>query len=315
MDYNLSPRNTITGTFLYNTDLLDRPDVTTTSYSLAPLVANDDIVKAMSFGWRTNPTARLTNEARMGFNLAPALFISTENFPTAILAPPSFSNPLNTFRSQGRFVDTYNFADNVAWAKGKHSFQFGYQQEIIYVAPYNDAGITATYTLGTGTGNTGLSATQLPGVSSNDLTAANNLLSSEVGFITSYTQTFNAVSQTSGFVKGATNSRHYKNSNYAVYFTDSWKIRPRLTLNLGMRYDIYSPVTEENGVALLPNLVNNNPVTSLIGGNNTLNFAGGGTGRDFYHFDKNNFGPNVGFAWAIGREAARWSAAVTASTS
>src|SRR5262249_42609534 len=121
LDYNLSDRNTISGTFLYNTDLLDRPDVTTTSFSAVPLVGNDDIVYASSVGWRWNPKPSLTNEVRAGFNRAPALFISTETFPTAIIGTVLFSNPLNTFRSQGRYSNTYNFNDNAAWIRGKHN--------------------------------------------------------------------------------------------------------------------------------------------------------------------------------------------------
>ena len=49
----------------------------------------------------------------------------------------------------------------------------------------------------------------------------------------------------------------YNGSNYAAtddhryywgaYFQDDWKITPRLTLNLGLRWDYFSPYAETNG--------------------------------------------------------------------
>src|SRR5262249_21382120 len=153
-------------------------------------------------------------------------------------------NPLNTFRSQGRYTNTYNVNDNASWVHGKHTVQFGYQLQRLYVAPYNDAGITPTYTVGLGTGNTGLTTAQLPGAGSTDVNVANDLLSVLYGYVSNYTQTFNAVSQTSGFVPGATQLRHWRQDNHSFYVTDAWKVRPRLTLNAGLRYEYFTPVSE-----------------------------------------------------------------------
>jgi len=58
-----------------------------------------------------NPKPTLTNEVRFGFNLGPALFLTGEQFPSAIYGGLLFSNPVNTFRAQGRYTNTYNFAD------------------------------------------------------------------------------------------------------------------------------------------------------------------------------------------------------------
>ena len=48
-------------------------------------MTNDDKVKLFSGVWRSVPKANLTNEVRYGFNLAPALFLTNENFGSAIL--------------------------------------------------------------------------------------------------------------------------------------------------------------------------------------------------------------------------------------
>jgi hypothetical protein len=296
-DYVMSTKNNLSVTFAYNTDLLDRPDLAT-NFALVPNVSNDDKVKLLSTAWRTVPTASMTNEVRFGFNLAPALFLTNENFGSALFGGLLFSNPVNTFRAQGRFTNTYNFADNGSYTRGKHNIQFGYQLQRIFVEPYNDGGITPTYTLGISSLNTnGLGTAQLPGASSTDITNANNLLANLVGYLSSYTQTFNVTSRTSGFVSGATSDRHWMNDDHSAYVQDNWRVHRRLTLNLGLRYEYYSVVKEQNGLALLPQLINNDPIATLRS-NATLDFASGSS-TPLYHPDRNNFAPNIGVAWDV----------------
>ncbi|MBO0722228.1 MAG: TonB-dependent receptor, partial [Blastocatellia bacterium] len=235
-----------------------------------------------------------------GFNFAPVIFLSSENFGDDIIgiAGSQFGNPLNTFRTQGRNTNTYNLLDNASYVRGKHAFQFGFQMQKITVEPFNEAGITPTYTLGIGTGNTGLTNTQLPGASATDVAAANNLLANLAGYVTQYTQTFNVTDRTSGFVKGAENLRHYLLYDYSGYVTDAWKVRPRLTVTAGMRYEYFTPVDERDGLALLPQISGGNAIGTLLS-NATLDFAGSSVGRPFYNPDRNNFAPNIGLAWDI----------------
>src|SRR5262249_39073544 len=146
-------------------------------------------------------------------------------------------------------------------------------------------------------GNTLLTAAQLPGISASDLSGANGLLATLGGYITSYTQSFNVSSRTSGFVNGMTNLRHDKFDNYALYFQDSWKLRRHLTATLGVRWDYYTPVDERDALALLPVLQNNNAIQTVMNPGATLDFAGSAVGRPWYSADKNNFAPNLGLAW------------------
>lgn len=294
VDYVMSTKSTITGTWAYNTDLLDRPDVNTTGYQLVPPVNNNDKVSFLSTGWRYNPTPTLTNEARFGFNRAPALFISDENFGNAIIGSTIFSTPVATFRSQGRYTNTYNFNDNAAWYHGRHNIQFGFQMQRDYTEPYNDAGITPTYNVGISSANTfGLTNAQLPGASSSDISTANNLLASLAGFLSTYTQTFNVKSQTSGFVNGYTQERNWTYTNYSGYGLDTWRLRNNLTIAIGLRYEYYTPVKEQNGLVLLPQLVNGNYLQTVFS-NATLAFA---PGHQLYKSDPKDFGPNLSVAW------------------
>jgi hypothetical protein len=83
---------------------------------------------------------------------------------------------------------------------------------------------------------------------------------------------------------------------YGLYVQDDWKITPRLTLNLGVRWDLDTPRWEgiENRQALFdPALIN--PVSNTPG---ALFFSGrDGRSKYAHRFDKNNFGPRFGFAW------------------
>src|SRR5204863_7323231 len=73
-------------------------------------------------------------------------------------------------------------------------------------------------------------------------------------------------------------------------------VRPNLTLNLGVRYEYWTPIDEKNGLYLAPRL-QGDARASVLDPNATLDFIGGPSGRPFYKADKVNFAPNLGFAW------------------
>jgi len=228
VDYILSPKNVFTGTYIWNRDIPDRADATN-DYSTVPKVTNNVTANLLSATWRWNPAPAITNELRGGFNLAPALFDTSENFGSYQLAAAGllFSNPENTFLPQGRNTNTYHFADNASYTRGRHNIQFGFQVQNIRINFYDAAGTLPVYTLGISSGNTnGLTASQLPGISASDLTSANNLLANLAGYVSSYTQNFNVTSRTSGFVNGARNNVNFRFNNYAGYAQDNWKILP-----------------------------------------------------------------------------------------
>lgn len=293
-DYVISSRQSISGNYSWNRDILDRPDLQN-DYSLIPKVNNNDVVKFGSAAWRMTITPSLTNELRGGLNFAPALFLTDQQFPGAIVSGFLFNNPLNTFRAQGRNTNTYALNDNATWVKGKHYVKFGAAYQSIRVKPYNDVAITPTYTIGLGAGHPGLTAAQLPGVSTNDLATANALLANLTGAITSAAQTFNITSQTSGFVPGATNLRHFVYDNYSFYIQDNFKVRKNLTLEFGLRYEYYTPLKESDNLEIVAQLNGTDVKSALLSPATTFNFANGG----LYNPDKKNFGPRFGFAYDV----------------
>ncbi len=105
-------------------------------------------------------------------------------------------------------------------------------------------------------------------------------------------------------------------ARYEFYVQDSWKVKPTLTIDLGLRYSLQPPVKDANDV-----LTNFNPAlynrvqapafssaaaTALVVGsgnfNNGIVIAGQNSvnGRGIYPTDKNNVMPRIGFSWDRG---------------
>jgi hypothetical protein len=83
-------------------------------------------------------------------------------------------------------------------------------------------------------------------------------------------------------------TKYIRSSIYAFFVQDNYKIRPNLTLNLGLRWEYFTPVHEKYGN--ISNAVLGNgpdPLTGL-----TLKVGG-----DLYKPDYQDWGPQIGFAW------------------
>ena len=294
MDYYITPKQSLTGTYNYVHISEDYPS-SGTFFTPVPPVLDTNGMEFLSLAWRFTATPTMTNEVRFGFMLASPYFTDSGQYPTYQLGGLLFTNPVNTFMNQGRNTNTYMLQDNANWVHGKHQVQFGYQQQMVHVTPFNDSGILPTYTLGLGS-RSGLTSTQLPGISTSNLSTANSLYADLAGLIGSAAQTFNVTSPTSGYVPGATNRHHLNYSSFAGYVHDNWKVLPRMTVSLGLRYEIWTPVVETNSLEIEPVLENNNIMQTVMDPNAVLNFIGG-SNHPLYKTDKNNFAPNVGLAW------------------
>jgi len=90
---------------------------------------------------------------------------------------------------------------------------------------------------------------------------------------------------------------------HAAYFNDTWKITNKLTVNLGLRYDLPINWHEKNGDYSMVDLSKPNPGAGGLPG--AMIFAGNGAGRTgqkrFYPTDFSNVGPSAGFAYRLTR--------------
>ena len=84
-------------------------------------------------------------------------------------------------------------------------------------------------------------------------------------------------------------AQHYlRDGDYAVFVQDDFKLRPNLTINLGLRWEYYSPLSDKNGQ--LSNV--------FFGPGNDYNTSYIKTVSQLYNPDYKNFAPRFGFAWS-----------------
>ena len=91
------------------------------------------------------------------------------------------------------------------------------------------------------------------------------------------------VSEPSVFNNGLTGPRHTNQNYFVLYAQDEWRLRQNLTLNYGVRYDYYTPLTERNN-----GIVKFNIDSGVIDPNTT----------PLYASKKDNFQPRVSMTWS-----------------
>ena len=239
-----------------------------------------------SIGWTSTLNASLVNEARVGYvrtvygfeppfanvDICTQLGIVSCNTPLlgGIALIGGFNGQLEFTGDFGPFLvpqTGYNLSDTVSWTHGKHAFKFGsnvIRRDLNLYRPLAGKGF---FNL-SGNGNNPVVIT---GYEVSDLLA---------GFVNNYSHGTNF---------GMIGTRSWENGFFAQ---DDWRITPRLTLNLGLRYDVYTwPVEVEDRQS------NFNIATGAIDIANK-----NGASRSFISNDYNNFGPRIGFAYQLTRD-------------
>jgi hypothetical protein len=217
-------------------------------------------------------------------------------------------------------VPTHNFADDLTWNKGKHTFQFGGNYRLVFnnrssdATLFDHAGVTYDllgYGAIAGTGSSlDPGAFGLPTVSGNYSSAYNIAVADITGMITSATQYYNnsySNGQLSALAPGQWVTHHYLTNEFEYYGQDSWKLRPNLTLTAGLRHTLLQVPYERNGQEVVPT-VNlgqwlNSRSSGAAGGQvvqPTFGFIQGGRANKksgFWNMDKLDLAPRFAIAY------------------
>ena len=307
-DYDINDRNTISGVFTYKKELVQRPDVELNFFTPTPPTSQVGLNKFLALAWNSTITNSFTNEVRGGFSFPAAIFDRFAPLPAFFLDSALINEAEPRFLDQGRVQHNYNLQDNATYTTGNHSLRFGGSAQFFRIKPFNDAGNVPTFTLNTSNISPQFTAPLLAAalgiptanVSSANVTRANQLYALLGGIISSGTQTFNPTAPDSPL--SATSLRQfYAYDIYAGYVQDQWRLSPSFTLNLGVRYELYTPLKLQNGIALEPIIPEGADIRqTLLDPNGGYQVIGGNAGCEFCFFkaDKNNFMPIVSFAWA-----------------
>jgi outer membrane receptor protein involved in Fe transport len=261
VDQKLSEKDSLFGTYVYDYSPLTQPDIL--NNVLQQSIAKRQIA-AVEENHLFGPTA--SNSFRLGYNrdhanalqaiqaINPVADDTSQGWAPGYAPPRITTAGLNT--TPGFAPPTFAYAwnayqvyDDAFVTKGLHTFKFGVSVERDQL---NQTTTTADY----------LGTFKFP---------------SMAAFLT------NNPKSVVGSVPGLITPRYMRISIVGAYIQDDWRIRPRLTLNLGLRYEMSTVPTETKGkLTNLPTLESGAPhLGDPYFSNPTLR----------------NFEPRVGFAW------------------
>jgi Carboxypeptidase regulatory-like domain/TonB dependent receptor len=316
-DFDMNDKNSFSGVYTFKKELNQRTDLNAQQggaaccFATTPVGFQDAHTPFLSLSWRWAPTNALSNELRGGYQLSDPIFGNLTSDPTYFVQVPLINNPETGFQGQGRRTDIINFQDNAVYVTGNHAIRFGGQYNVFRADPFGPGAFGApyipNYVLGGGTTpafsvatfNTASGCVAATGVNCiSSVTTANSLLALLGGLIGSANQTFTADNQ-QGPLAAVPPARKLNYEHYSFYGSDQWRVTPNFTLNFGLRYELFTPIREPNGLALEPVLNGRDVRTAILDPNGTYDFVGTNNGgTNFFKTDKDNIAPVVSFAWS-----------------
>lgn len=183
--------------------------------------------------------------------------------------------------------NAYTLVDNFQWTKGKHNITFGLQTQWLEdntTAQSSPSGIFVQNYVATSTAN-------YVGATLSSTNSGYSYASFLLGAVNSSSTSVPLFTETGG-----------RFHPWSPYVQDDWKIRPNLTVNLGLRWDYLPPYHEVQDRWAFFNPNATNPLTGTPG---ELQYAGN-RGSDIscqcrtpVHTYWKNFGPRLGLEWAM----------------
>jgi hypothetical protein len=204
--------------------------------------------------------ANLLNEFKFGVNRAPFHNPVIPGLIDISLSTVNYES-LNNSQADNEVGTTYSYIDNLTWTKGRHTIKAGIEIKRVQL----NQGKTASVSV------------QLEGPPAGSLTGDNrSLIQNLVNFI-DYTTSWDGHALRRTFVM--------------PYVQDEWKVTPTLTVNAGLRWDYYSPVTEAHDRVKIFDLLN------------CHGFCSPTSALEFPNYK--NFDPRFSVAWAPERFKAK----------
>lgn len=242
-------------------------------------------VQVLSLSFLSTLSSTRINEVRFGYSRYRTSFSSLDinsgfdpaaiglDFGTGKLGVPEidFSAPIENLGAQGfsvprgRTSQTYQILDNYTWVRGHHTFKFGGEFRRAAIENFNDnleRGIINLFPVGLD---------------------PDPVVDALANFY------LGGAPDGNFFVLALTGDTHRTTYNNGLSFfaQDDIRVRPNFTLNVGLRWEYFGPLSEKN------NLLSN------LGRDGQLAMVGTDGVDGAYRRDLNNFAPRLGFAWNV----------------
>jgi len=278
LDYRLSDKHQMIGRFLWSRTKAETPrtvqpadglakaklwDVMISdTYMFSPNAINQIRFSVNKIDAQPAVTSGLTNNA-YGINVRNTNPLAV-GLPSIVVSGfPGLGDAQQPFVQRNN--DVYQITDDFSWLRGKHSFKFGFdlRQEHMFIAFINRP--------------------------NGDFTFSGAISGSALGdFLLGYPAQFRATTQ-QGVQDG-------KGRSYSVYAQDEFRYSDRLTLNIGVRYELATPFIEKENRIVVINPDQKSTVQPLAP-RGLLYPGDAGVPDGGYKTDKNNFAPRLAFAW------------------
>jgi hypothetical protein len=181
---------------------------------------------------------------------------------------------------------TVALTDSITWVHGKHNVRFGGDFRRVYSDMIGNTNSTGTYVF------TGL-FTEAPGSSS--ASGAGNTGTNGIATSGSSLADMLLGLPQETTLQAAYQEAHLRENEMDGYAQDDWRAMKNLTFLFGLRYDYYSPYSEENDRLATLDPGNNFAQVAIVTSNGVGPFSGKYP-RDLIYPEKNNFSPRIGFA-------------------
>jgi hypothetical protein len=286
LDHKINDKDGLFATYMYDDSPFHAPDGFDQT-----LITNEVTRHIAALGWTHVFGPALVNSARLGYNRNAVINNQTVGAIVPAAADPSLGM-MPGYDIPGMIVSGWSrtspglpgpfthfnwnsiqFYDDAFWTRGTHALKFGFAMENMRYNPFNlylPNGLLRFNGKATGNGR--------------------------IDFLTNQPDSFE------GGLPVGVSPRGYRQTLFGGYVQDDWHWRHNLTLNLGLRYEMLTVVTEQNGkLSSLRNLSDPLPYcgTSAPTPTNVVFGKAGCAGVAPYYANPTtrNFEPRVGFAW------------------
>ncbi len=330
VDHNFNQNNSMFGRFLwskYDTTqgdfLNNRPQVFP---GFPPLGEVFRTTSNLALSYRRVISPRVVNEFTMGYSRFRFLFTFGESNPAFPNIPPfdffNTSEPYLNIPRTFRAVTTPQALDNISFTKGAHVYRFGgavrfYRHRdqrglpggsnlapTVSFSPSIRAPVGCTATITTNC-FPGLSSASVLGLNSTDFTNLQGAINDLLGIPARNQQNFLGNLSSDSFFPfqiGNKVTLHAVGTHldqYNFYAQDEWKVRPNVTLNYGLRWEINpAPFTVGGNTfqPATPIVATPGPVTPIVDAPGPVTFI-----KTKRWYNRNNIGaigPSFGLAWS-----------------